>query len=135
MQETEERQKIALKNISIIDIDYDNAIRNYNPYLGLLANADHIVVAGQSFSLVSEALFTGKNIYLYHPDEPYTHLTKEDYVARLETLNPNAPFPTHTMPPIDMTRQVAEAIIEDYKENTGQLEPAPRPEPAHTVTP
>jgi mitochondrial fission protein ELM1 len=36
-----------------------------NPYLGLLALADVIVVTSDSISMISEACFTGKSVYVY----------------------------------------------------------------------
>lgn len=36
-----------------------------NPYFGILAHADAIVVTGDSVSMISEAAFTGKPLYIY----------------------------------------------------------------------
>jgi len=38
--------------------------RNENPYLGLLSLADAIVVTSDSVSMISEACFTGKPVYV-----------------------------------------------------------------------
>ena len=40
-----------------------------NPYLGMLANADCLIVTGDSVSMCSEAVSTGKPVYIYTPDE------------------------------------------------------------------
>lgn len=37
-----------------------------NPYLGMLALADAIIVTGDSISMISEASATGKPVYVYH---------------------------------------------------------------------
>jgi len=37
----------------------------HNPYFGLLALADYIIVTGDSVSMISEACFTGKPVYTY----------------------------------------------------------------------
>ena len=37
-----------------------------NPYFGLLACADHIIVTADSINMVSEACFTGKPVYIMH---------------------------------------------------------------------
>lgn len=39
-----------------------------NPYLGFLACADVFVITGDSVSMMSEAISTGKPIYIYAPD-------------------------------------------------------------------
>lgn len=36
-----------------------------NPYFGIMALADHLVVTGDSVNMVSEACFTGKPVYIY----------------------------------------------------------------------
>lgn len=45
------------------DIDKDN------PYLGMLAAADSIVVTGDSLSMCAEACVTGKPVYIYAPEK------------------------------------------------------------------
>jgi mitochondrial fission protein ELM1 len=38
-----------------------------NPYLGFLADADYIIVSGDSTSMCAEACATGKPVYIYAP--------------------------------------------------------------------
>ncbi|MBI4031204.1 MAG: mitochondrial fission ELM1 family protein [Proteobacteria bacterium] len=102
--------------ISIVNVKYEHAIKEYNPYLGLLAHADHIVVAGNSCSLVSEALFTGKNIYIYEQRSSYNELRAEKYVSDVLELPDNKPFPTTPMKRLDITRSVAERIAHKYQQ-------------------
>lgn len=40
-----------------------------NPYLGYLALADRLVVSGESMSMLAEAAFTGKPLYIYDPSD------------------------------------------------------------------
>ncbi|MCP4394250.1 MAG: nucleoside-diphosphate sugar epimerase [Alphaproteobacteria bacterium] len=40
-----------------------------NPYLGLLAVADNVVVSGDSVSMCSEVCSTGKPVFIYSPDK------------------------------------------------------------------
>lgn len=44
------------------DVDKDN------PYLGMLASADSIIVTGDSLSMCAEACVTGKPVYIFAPD-------------------------------------------------------------------
>lgn len=97
----------------------------YNPYQGLLAKADHIVVVGDSCSLVSEALFTGKNIYRYG-DDAYEKLTKEGYIVPAEKLSSGKKFPTKALPSIDISREVAKEIVKEFKEHQEDLRKSQR---------
>jgi mitochondrial fission protein ELM1 len=40
--------------------------RGENPYFGMLALADHVVVTGDSVNMVSEAASTGKPVHVVH---------------------------------------------------------------------
>lgn len=96
----------------VMAVDYHSAIRNYNPYLGLLGLADHVVVAGSSSSIISEALYTGKTVYSYRTshveiDEQDTHIKD---IMSLEI----GPFPTQALPRIDVSRDVAQSIADEY---------------------
>jgi hypothetical protein len=97
--------------------EYEQSITGYNPYLGLLARADHIVVSGHSYSLVSEALYTGKNIYTDWMCTEYTDLVDLGYVVPIETLDCALPFPTKSMPALDTTQKIADIIVDNFKNN------------------
>lgn len=105
--------------IRVLSVDYKEAVSEsgYNPYLGLLNQADHIIVAGESYSLVSEALFTGKNIYVHCPDNDYSKFKEKGYVSEINKLDENAPFPTRPMPPLDSTHDIAKALTAKYEKN------------------
>lgn len=101
-------------NMNVLSVNYKAAKNGYNPYLGLLGAADHIVVAGESYSLVSEALFTGKNIYVYKPGNEYPTLISRGYVVDIEDDDCKHQFPTEPMEPLDLTGSVAKSIVEEY---------------------
>ncbi len=113
---------------SILDVNYDDAIAGYNPYLGLLASADHIIVAGESYSLVSEALFTGKKVYTFHPAHDYTALKR---VIDLESIDHTRPLPVYQGKSFDLTGEIATGIVKSYcidrerRKNATLLEAAP----------
>jgi len=44
-----------------------------NPYMGYLAQADHIIVTGDSVSMCSEACATGKPVYIFAPRKLTAH--------------------------------------------------------------
>lgn len=101
----------------VLFTDYEQSINGYNPYLGLLARADHIVVSGQSYSLVSEALFTGKNIYTDWMCSEYTDLVDQGYIVPIKELDAGQVFPTKPMPALDVTRKIADMIVDNFKNN------------------
>jgi hypothetical protein len=101
----------------VIYSSYENLVEGFNPYLGLLARADHIVVSGQSYSLVSEALFTGKNIYTDWMCSEYTNLVNRGYIVPIDALDVTKPFPTKPMPALDITQKIADVIVDNFKNN------------------
>ena len=89
----------------------------YNPYMGLLGKADHIVITGDSFSLVSEALFTGKNIYMDRAmDGAFAGLRAQGYIQSLHDLSDSQPFPTKENPRLDVTEFVAKKVAAAFHE-------------------
>lgn len=96
-----------------------------NPYLGILALADHIVVTGDSVSMVSEALASGKRVSLVVLRErgrvglrfrqavtghPYCRIF--DGTMTAEDFQP--------CPPWDETATVAQQIVERWGEGLGR---------------
>ncbi len=113
-----------------ISPSYKKALSGYNPYLGLLANADHFIVAGDSYSIVSEALYTGKKVYVFEPgDDRYDRLRKRGYIVDLEDIDCLRPLPAKKIKPPDTTNCVAQAIINRYEKEIGQLNKSERPTP------
>ncbi len=106
------RRSSLSSNVTILDVDYEQAIAGYNPYLGLLASADQIIVAGESFSLVSEALFTGKKVYTFEPINDYAAI---ENVISLELTDCTKPLPVVRRPkPFDLTSEIAKGIVQTY---------------------
>ncbi|MBP6985749.1 MAG: mitochondrial fission ELM1 family protein [Alphaproteobacteria bacterium] len=87
---TGEKNKIALNEaFKGMDVEiWDGS--HANPYLGYLGLADYIVVTSDSVSMVSEACYTGKPVYIYHLpggsslfDRFHNLMEKEGYTRRL----------------------------------------------------
>ncbi len=95
-------------------VDYEAIERGNNPYLGLLANADHVVIAGSSYSMVSDALYMQKTAYLAGTSMIFSQLEDMGHIAYIDKLDLTQPFPTKAMPRLDATREVAEIIVEHY---------------------
>ncbi len=104
--------------ITIEIFDYAEAVKKppvYNPYLGLLQEADYLVLGCGSTSMLSEALFTGKTIY---SDDGgiiplHTALRRKGFIKPLHK-DPDAPFKTQRIQPVDATQKIAAAIVRHY---------------------
>lgn len=100
--------------IRVIGQSYDDAISVYNPYRGLIAQADHLAVIGYSLSMVSELLSAGKNIYLSDTGlYGLEKLEEKGYIRNILSLD-NAPFPTHQIPDCNITQKIAHNMILEY---------------------
>lgn len=90
-----------------------------NPYFGLLALADAIVVTADSVSMVSEAAFTGKPVYVYDLEGGSSRLRRfqqdlfDDGITKPFT---GAALENWAYQPLDDTRAVAEIIRKKLEE-------------------
>jgi uncharacterized protein len=87
-----------------------------NPYFALLANADHIVVTGDSVNLIGEAAATGAPVHVIEPHAPRRKIAA--YLDALETAGVarrwRGPFEDWRYTPINSTPTVARRIVEAY---------------------
>ena len=88
---------------------------DYNPYVGLLDRADHLLVTGYSMSMVSEVLATGKTPILFEGQHQYKTLTIEGDVKDFFNSDENSPFETEKIRPINITAKVAEGLAEKFR--------------------
>lgn len=99
----------------VIAFDYVTQMDAYgkdgvcNPYVGLLDQADHIIVEGASCSMVSEALMTGKTVHV--TSEAFEELVERDIVKDIFARNPGEPLPSSATAPIDVTGMAASRLI------------------------
>lgn len=87
----------------------------YNPYIGLLSQADHIVICGTSQSIVSEALSTGKSVHLYQDFNRYDCLESKGYVSVFNAASGTVPLQTKTLAPLNQTEKIADRLIAKYR--------------------
>ncbi len=87
-----------------------------NPYLSLLANADRLLVTGDSVNMVGEAVATGAPVHVLEPLAPRRKFRA--YLAALEAagaIRPwRGPLEDWRYSPINSTPMVARAIAEAY---------------------
>ena len=92
-----------------------------NPYIGLLDQADHIVVSGKSSSIVCEGLATGKSVFTTddsHECEAGIGMKKfrsKGFVKSFGGWDSDKGFKTEKIDPINATQDVADGIIDDFK--------------------
>lgn len=88
--------------------------QSYNPYTGLLDQADHIILWGTSLSMFSEAVATGKTIHVScigHDNGGFKHLESKGVVRGFDFETPA--LETRQGLPIDKTGEIAEKLIKN----------------------
>jgi mitochondrial fission protein ELM1 len=87
-----------------------------NPYLGMLALADAIVVTSDSISMISEACSTGRPVYIYELAQGGRR--HKELCASLVKAGMARPFlgniETWTYTPLNETRKAADFVCEQY---------------------
>lgn len=87
-----------------------------NPYFGLLALAQYIVVTGDSISMISEACTTGKPVFIY--ELPKTGKRHKRFCSTFFNSRMARPFEgtlgKWNYTPLEDTRQAAEFVIRCY---------------------
>lgn len=93
----------------------------FNPYIGLISRSDHMVICGDSRSIVSEALSKQQSIYLYQDGhggyirEMYAPLLRENIIKTFSLKSAVEPLSTHPVQVTNPTERTADRIINDYK--------------------
>ncbi len=97
-----------------------------NPYLGILALSDMLIVTGESISMCSEACGTGKPVYILEPARALSHkhrrflraLYDRGYARPLDGYDPS--WSPHRR--LDEAGRLAEIIKQRYPHRTGLSE-------------
>lgn len=96
-----------------------------NPYLGMLALADYIVVTEDSVSMVSEACATGKPVYVAALEGGNRRFAR--FHERLADAGVTRPFRGHLAPwsytPINETQRIAELVRARLRARFGDADP------------
>ncbi|GEM_PF-1121899 len=112
--------------VRVMGYDFQKEIQRpntLNPYMGLIAQSDHIVICGDSRSIVSEALSAQRSLYMYqgaysnHIEEMYSPLLRDRIILPLNKRDAATPLATHPVCIRNPTEQTADRIIKDYKRN------------------
>lgn len=104
------KQRVS-KKIDVTGYKFDREAK-YNPYKGLIARSKHIVVwASSSQSLVSEALFSGKTVYL-HGTHSYSNAKKKGLATNFNELALDEAPLSQEFEPFNLTDQLVEKLME-----------------------
>ncbi len=121
MDEIRNRRRDDFPELVVLGKEYDKAISGYNPYYGLLGSADHLVLIGESGSMISEALFTGKPLYMAHMFQvQMSPLKFQGYLTELDG-DTDKPFISRQMPPLNVTADVAASIADEYLQKKDEI--------------
>ena len=96
--------------------DLSTESKKFNPYVGLIDQADHVIVVGDSYSMISEPLAAGKTVHTFRGCH-FPTLEKKGFVrpAFQESCCRNFRLNTKNFAPINLTDQVAEKICSRYR--------------------
>jgi len=92
-----------------------------NPYLAILAHADHLVVTADSVNMVGEAAATGAPIHLFTPSGGHRKISSFlDGLQRYGAVRPlTKRLESWTYEPLDATPTVAVAVAKAYRARRG----------------
>ncbi len=92
----------------------DTANTLFNPYIGLLNEAEHVIVYGESQSLVSEPLAAGKPCIVYDNYTKYDQLKCKGLVLEFNKAADKTIFEQRKIIPVDVTDIVAQGIADEF---------------------
>lgn len=108
---------------NVIAPPLDEVKNGFNPYIGLIDQADHAVLIGESQSIMSEAIINGRPLHIHSTDSPallktfehhYQPLADAGYVRYLHHQKPNQTLNCTRLPPIDTSDIIATKIANDF---------------------
>ena len=102
------------KRVRVVAPDFEPMRNGYNPYRGLLDQADHMLLLGDSQSMVSEAVANGRPLYLGAKSERYSKLQKRGYVRTLSDDAAERPLPQVRLAPVSITERIAGELTAEF---------------------
>jgi hypothetical protein len=98
----------------IIALDFEKMRNGYNPYRGLLDQADHMLLLGDSQSMVSEAITNGRPLYLGRAKESYWRLKTRGYIHAFDDVSTENPMSLQRLAPISITEATASQLTAEF---------------------
>ena len=118
---------------SFISFDFGKDPQQNNPYKALITLADHMIIIGQSESMISERLFAGRTVhYNYGHSEAVIIGTFRDLATtgKIKHFPVDRPFTSEIFEPIDTTRMITDTLIENFTSHQQPLSEEIEPNPA-----
>lgn len=119
----------AASRFPIVNLDHRLDTENYgvdgvwNPYPGMIAQADHIIISGHSSSMVADVLAAGKSVYLTNfllLGNTYSNEVErnggKNLVKYIHDHKDGEPLQTEPIKTIDMTDICADRILKIHKQ-------------------
>ncbi len=114
------RGRGAADRINVLTYHFDDGTEN--PYIGLLNEADHVIISGKSGSMTCEALATGKSVFITDGDHEcdfskkgFAAYRESGHVKLLEDCDPHAELATDKVKPVNATARIISGIVDDYR--------------------
>ena len=96
----------------------EDAKARYNPYLGLLDAADHLIVTGHSLSMMTEPMAAGKSPLLFEPGQDHSSLEQKGLVRDFNKAAARAPFDSSKIGPFNPTDAIAEKMAKEFRQKS-----------------
>lgn len=109
------------EHVSFISFPFDPSAE-YNPYLGLIMTADHLVRRGISQSIDSEIFALGKSVHVLAGDDWENPLKSSGYYRNLSEYADDDILRTYLQEPINVTASLADELITQYLQSRNQFE-------------
>lgn len=103
-----------------------NRNEDFNPYAGLIASADHFILSGESKSIISECLFSGKSVMTFNTS--YPDLEAQGLAHNLTGYDGEKGFPTRNLKHLNVTDMIVDAMIEKHARSFRRRAPFSQPE-------
>lgn len=107
----EERLTVTGYNFRALVNDHGH----FNPYVGLLQEADHVIVCGDSRSLISEPLAAGKPVMLYEAGKDHIGMKQKGLALEFNTCAAHRAFETGKIKPVNLTEDIADKMAQEFR--------------------
>lgn len=106
--------KGALSRIKLVTMDPQALKDGYNPYRGLIDQADHAILWGSSQSMLAEIISQGRSLYATRPLLRHLPLRHTGYVKSFNRHAADTPLTSTMRAPVNATTAIARTIADEF---------------------
>ncbi|WP_435640034.1 ELM1/GtrOC1 family putative glycosyltransferase [Micavibrio aeruginosavorus] len=99
---------------TIIAPTWNDIQSGYNPYNGLVAAADNVIMLGESDSILSECITNGRPVYNDTIRCAGNALVEQGYVRDIMRHDPSTALDSHPLRPVNSTHIIADHIVAEF---------------------